>query len=179
VIDPQGRQVDDFDSPNGDKGPEPARFVASVSGRYEVQVRALEADDQRGRYHLVLRSVRPATANARTALESARAAHNPLQHIIAGITGALEARWGVYVKCLETGEEVAIDADRPLETMSVIKLPILAELLNQVNQNRLSLDERVTVSARDILGGTGIIRLFDGRCHVDHPRPREAHDHRQ
>lgn len=38
VTDPQGRLVGEFDSPNGNKGPEPVRFVAPAAGRCEVQV---------------------------------------------------------------------------------------------------------------------------------------------
>lgn len=88
-------------------------------------------------------------------------AASALQRSLAGITASLDARWGVYVKCLETGEEVAIDADRPAETMSVIKIPILAELLNQASAGKASLDERITVTAKDIQAGAGIIQLLD------------------
>ena len=31
------------------------------------------------------------------------------------IIGGTSARWGVYMKSLETGEEIAIDAGRPME----------------------------------------------------------------
>lgn len=164
VVDPAGRQVDEFDSPNGVKGPEPVQFVAPVDGRYEVLVRALEPDAPPGRYTLLLRSTRKAQEEDRRTLERARStsrANSPLQRTLAALAGGTNARWGVYVKCLETGEEASIDAERRLETMSVIKLPILAALLEQVSAGRRSLDERVTVTAGDVQGGTGIIRMLD------------------
>lgn len=163
VVDPQGRRVVDFDSPNGPQGPEPVRFVAAAAGRYEIRLRSFEPDAPAGRYQVVLRSVAPATANQRAEADGMIKARSvsPLQARISGLTTAIDARWGVYAKCLETGEEVAIEADRPLETMSVIKLSILAELFNQVNAGTLSLDERITVTVDDVQAGTGIIRLLD------------------
>ena len=45
-----------------------------------------------------------------------------LQASIERITKSINADWGIYIKCLETGEEIAIDADHQMDTMSVIKL---------------------------------------------------------
>lgn len=46
-----------------------------------------------------------------------------LEGNIRRITNSVNATWGIYIKCLETGEEIAIDADRQMDTMSVIKIP--------------------------------------------------------
>jgi len=40
------------------------------------------------------------------------------------ITKSVNATWGIYIKCLETGEEIALHADQPMDTMSVIKIPL-------------------------------------------------------
>ena len=56
----------------------------------------------------------------------------PLQRLEASIlrtTRSVNATWGIYVKSLETGEEIAIDADRQMETMSTIKIPLMIEVL--------------------------------------------------
>jgi len=45
----------------------------------------------------------------------------PLQRLeasIQGTTRSVNATWGIYLKSLETGEEIALDADRQMETMS-------------------------------------------------------------
>ena len=62
----------------------------------------------------------------------------PLQRLEASIqrtTRSVNATWGIYVKALETGEEVAVDADRQMETMSTIKIPLMVEVLEQVTQD--------------------------------------------
>jgi len=50
-----------------------------------------------------------------------------LQSNIERITRSVNADWGIYVKCLETGEEIAINADKQMDTMSLIKLPLMVE----------------------------------------------------
>jgi beta-lactamase class A len=44
-----------------------------------------------------------------------------LQSNIERITRSVNARWGIYIKCIETGEEISINADEQMDTMSVIK----------------------------------------------------------
>jgi beta-lactamase class A len=61
---------------------------------------------------------------------------------------------------LLTGEEVGRDAERPMPTASVIKLPLLVEVFRQVEAGTLDLDERVTLRAEDIVMGSGILRDF-------------------
>jgi len=55
-----------------------------------------------------------------------------LEGNIQRITKSVNANWGIYIKCLETGETVAIDADRQMDTMSVIKIPLMAEVFRQL-----------------------------------------------
>ncbi|HET6184042.1 MAG TPA: serine hydrolase [Acetobacteraceae bacterium] len=77
------------------------------------------------------------------------------------ITQSVNATWGIYIKCLETGEEVAIDADRQMDTMSVIKLPLMAEAFHQVAQGKFQLSDRVTLTDAAKRPGTGVIRSLD------------------
>src|SRR5690242_15714297 len=84
-----------------------------------------------------------------------------LEGNIQRVTKSVNADWGIYIKCLETGEEVAIDADRQMDTMSVIKIPLMAEAFRQVEAGKFSLADRVTVSDAAKRPGTGIIRSLD------------------
>lgn len=84
-----------------------------------------------------------------------------LQASIERITRSVNARWGIYVKSLETGEEVALDADRQMETMSTIKIPLMAEALEQVKAGRFKLDDKYTLRQEDIRPGTGVIQRLD------------------
>jgi beta-lactamase class A len=92
------------------------------------------------------------------------ATRTPLENLKASIeriAGGTSARWGIYMKSLETGEEIAINADRPMETASTIKLTLLAELFEQIEAGRLKLTDKYTVTRADQVGGTGIIQDLD------------------
>ncbi len=84
-----------------------------------------------------------------------------LQASIERVTANVNATWGVYVKCLETGEEIAIGADRQMDTMSVIKIPLMVEVFEQIKAGRFRLEDRYTLVKEDMIGGTGVIRSFD------------------
>ncbi|HEV2387986.1 MAG TPA: serine hydrolase [Candidatus Acidoferrales bacterium] len=86
-----------------------------------------------------------------------------LQQNIERIANGLHADWGIYIRSLDTGEEVAIDADKPMETMSVIKVPILVTAFRQIDAGKLSLGQPITLEASDKRFGTGVLRtLHDG-----------------
>jgi beta-lactamase class A len=81
-----------------------------------------------------------------------------LRAAVARITASVNAEWGIYVKSLETGEELALDADRPMETMSTIKIPLMIEAFDQIKAGKFALTDKYTFDAADLRGGTGIIR---------------------
>lgn len=90
-----------------------------------------------------------------------RQEQTPLQRLQASIertTRSVNATWGIYVKSLETGEQVAIDADRQMETMSTIKIPLMIEAFEQIKAGRFALTDTYTYAAADLRGGTGVIR---------------------
>jgi beta-lactamase class A len=63
----------------------------------------------------------------------------------------------VYVKNLQSGDEIAIDADSTYETFSVIKIPVMAEVFHQAEAGKLSLDERITLKSGDQRLPSGIL----------------------
>src|ERR1041385_3236145 len=82
----------------------------------------------------------------------------PLARLESGIqrlTRSVNATWGIYIKCLETGEEIAINADQQMDTMSVIKIPLMAETFRQIESGRFALTDRVTLSEEAKRPGTG------------------------
>jgi beta-lactamase class A len=84
-----------------------------------------------------------------------------LQASIERITKSINATWGIYVKSLDTGEEIAIDADRQMETMSTIKIPLMIEAFEQITAGKFKLTDKYTLAAEDIRPGTGIIQRLD------------------
>jgi beta-lactamase class A len=84
-----------------------------------------------------------------------------LKNNIERITRSVNAKWGIYLKCLETGEEIAINADEQMDTMSVIKIPLMAEVFRQIEAGKFALTDRVTIKDADKRPGTGVIRSLD------------------
>ena len=84
-----------------------------------------------------------------------------LQGNIERLTRSINADWGIYLKCLETGEEIAINAEKQMDTMSVIKIPLMVEAFRQIEAGKFSLTDQVTLKEADKRPGTGVIRSFD------------------
>lgn len=92
------------------------------------------------------------------------AAPNPLARLesnIQRIAKSVNAEWGIYIKCLETNETITLDADRQMETMSVIKIPLMAEAFRQIEAGKLKLSDRITYTAETTRQGTGVIQSLD------------------
>lgn len=86
---------------------------------------------------------------------------NRLQSNIERITRSVNAKWGIFIKCIETGEEITINADETMDTMSVIKIPLMAEVFRQIDAGKFALSDRVTLKESDKRPGTGVIRSLD------------------
>jgi beta-lactamase class A len=67
----------------------------------------------------------------------------------------------LFAENLKTHETVALSADTPVQTASVIKLTILYEALEQVRSGKVHFDDRITLTAADQVPGSGVLRLFD------------------
>lgn len=84
-----------------------------------------------------------------------------LESNIQRVIRSVNATWGIYIKCLETGEEIAINADQQMDTMSTIKLPLMAEAFRQMEEGKFALTDRITLTDAAKRPGTGIIRSLD------------------
>jgi beta-lactamase class A len=80
-----------------------------------------------------------------------------LQSMVTGFQGHVS----FYAHDLATGRTVAIDADRPMPTASVIKLAILYEALQQIREGRVHFDDRLSVQHGDQVQGSGVLLFFD------------------
>jgi beta-lactamase class A len=84
-----------------------------------------------------------------------------LESNIQRITRSVNATWGIYIKCLETGDEIAINADRQMDTMSVIKIPLMVEAFRQIEAGKFGLSDKITLTEAAKRPGTGVIRSLD------------------
>jgi beta-lactamase class A len=80
-----------------------------------------------------------------------------LQRQVEQLARSFPGTVGVYARNLETGEEVAANADQLFPMASVYKIPILVELFRQADAGRFSLDERVTLTDAERTLGSGLL----------------------
>jgi Beta-lactamase class A len=79
------------------------------------------------------------------------------------ISQGVSADWGVYIKSLDTGEEVTINPDVAMDTMSAIKIPLLVDVYRQVDAGTINPADRIVMRTADKRFGTGVLRtLGDG-----------------
>jgi beta-lactamase class A len=64
---------------------------------------------------------------------------------------------GISVRNLTTRESLSIRGDEPFPSASLIKVAILVALLDEMKEGRVALDERVSLVARDRVGGSGVL----------------------
>ncbi len=98
-----------------------------------------------------------------TVSTSALALQNPdraLQTRFEGMLDALPAKSSMYAKHLPSGKEVEIRADAPMNTLSVIKIPIMVQAFQDAEAGRLDLDERYIVRPEDRRRGSGLLQTF-------------------
>jgi beta-lactamase class A len=67
----------------------------------------------------------------------------------------------IYMKNLASGEEIALDSDTVYETFSVIKLAIASELMHQVQSGKISLSDRIPLSAGNQRLPSGVLYTMD------------------
>ncbi len=88
------------------------------------------------------------------------AAATALEKTVRGRLDALDAQSTLYAKHLESGREIAVRADEPVNTVSVIKIPVMVLAYRDAEAGRLNLDERHVIAPEEMRRGTGILQSF-------------------
>lgn len=109
----------------------------------------------------------PATACSRTGGDGTDPAETSGAPAAAGLDArveaglaTLDATSSLWAKHIPTGREIAIRPDLPMNTLSVIKVPIMVKAFQDHAAGRLDLDARYTVEAADMRRGSGLIQTF-------------------
>lgn len=97
----------------------------------------------------------PSTADATTPATAADLAARVESRL-----ATLDATSSLYARHVPTGREIAIRPDLPMNTLSVIKIPIMVKAFQDHAEGRLDLDARHTVEADDMRRGSGLIQTF-------------------
>jgi beta-lactamase class A len=106
------------------------------------------------------------SACGQTSVASPAASGDPhldgaLHQQLAEIAKAHHGKVALYATQLNTGKTVAMDADLPVQTASVIKLTILYEAMEQVRAGTARWDEKITLAPGDGVSGSGILTMLD------------------
>jgi beta-lactamase class A len=67
----------------------------------------------------------------------------------------------LYAVQLKPGRSVGIDADRPVQTASVIKLGILYEAMVEIRAGKAKWDEPITLHPGEAVNGSGLLMFLD------------------
>jgi beta-lactamase class A len=83
--------------------------------------------------------------------------NEPLQHALEALAQrAHPGTLGVAVLDLKSGATAGVDADRAFPMMSVFKAPVAAAVLSRIDDGSLSLQQSVTVTRDQVMGGSAI-----------------------
>lgn len=72
-----------------------------------------------------------------------------------------QGKVALYAKNLITGESVSLDATRPVQTASVIKLPLMLQVFQQVKAGKLKLSAPEVLTKDNQVPGSGILSQLD------------------
>lgn len=101
-----------------------------------------------------------ATALALSAATAGLGQTTSVEQTIRARLDSLDAHGTFYAKQLSSGKEIAIRADEPMNTASVIKIPVMILAFRDAEAGRLNLDERYVIRQEDIRRGTGLLQNF-------------------
>ncbi|HSE48023.1 MAG TPA: serine hydrolase [Terriglobales bacterium] len=99
----------------------------------------------------------PAAAQSRPARPQAS---STLQARVEAIARAHRGKVALFAKQLRTGQTVELNADVPVQTASVIKLPIMLEAFVQRKEGKLSFYKQLTLREEDKVGGSGVLTFM-------------------
>ncbi|WP_277586738.1 serine hydrolase [Psychrobacillus antarcticus] len=81
-----------------------------------------------------------------------------LQQKIESYIDNIDATFGIYIKHLETKEEVNIKEHQLFQMASVVKVPILVTLYEKVYKGEIDLHERIKLVEEDYVPGSGVFQ---------------------
>lgn len=74
---------------------------------------------------------------------------------------------GIYVYNLKTQKEAGVNADTIFPTASVVKVPILVEVFNQIKLGNLHLNDSLVYDAERAYGGSGLMQFYKDSTTTD------------
>ncbi len=94
-------------------------------------------------------------------IASAGAQGGDLQAYVTRELNGLQAKSSIFAKHLPSGKSVELRADVPMNTLSVIKIPVMILAFRDAEAGKLKLAERYTIRLEDLRRGSGLLQTFD------------------
>jgi len=85
---------------------------------------------------------------------------NGLQQQLEDMIRDFHGHAAIFAKDLKTGRSVAINADEPTQTASVIKLSLMLETFAEVKQGKIKLDDPLPLLKSNQVEGSGILQFL-------------------
>jgi beta-lactamase class A len=105
--------------------------------------------------------IRPAALGLAVVLGPRMLGAQDLAAYVAQELGTLQARTSLYARHIPSGKELSIRADVPMNTLSVIKVPVMIQVFRDVETGRLSLSERHPIKPEELRRGSGLLQTFE------------------
>lgn len=90
-----------------------------------------------------------------------QAATTNLQADVSSMLDELSARNSVFARHRPSGDTISIRADQPMNTLSVIKIPVMIRVFRDVEAGRINLATRHLVRPEELRRGSGLLQTFD------------------
>lgn len=84
-----------------------------------------------------------------------------LERALDRLMDGVRADWALYVKYTASGDEIRVNADKMMDSMSTIKIPILVTLFRMADAGELDLARTYALETRFKRFGTGILQYMD------------------
>ncbi|MBM7616125.1 serine hydrolase [Alkaliphilus hydrothermalis] len=84
----------------------------------------------------------------------------PLEMTIQRMIEPIDGTVAVYIKDLDTQEEIEIGVMERFHAASMIKVPLLYEALRQLEMGKLNLEEKYKLQQEEKVGGCGVLQLL-------------------
>jgi beta-lactamase class A len=94
------------------------------------------------------------------ALIAASAFGADLQKQLEEMAAKHQGKVALYAKNVKTGATIAINADTPVQTASVIKLPLMVEAFHQVKAGKIKLSDPIELTKENQVPGSGVLAFM-------------------
>lgn len=90
-----------------------------------------------------------------------------MQNLMEAYAREFHGKISLYAKQLKTGQEVEVAADQPVNTASVIKVPILLETMYLVKAGKVTLEDMLPLTKADQVSGSGVLWLYHAPAQIN------------